>query len=428
VISSEPPRQVEAPHLRTPTNGKFEAFELLWQRRAVIAKSAALGFIVALSVAFLIPKQYESTTRLMPPDSQALSSTSAVAAVVGSLPAGAADLAGNLFGSKVTGATFVGVLQSRTVQDDLINHFDLRKIYGLKRYVDTRKKLSSRTDIAEDAKSGIITISVIDNDPTRARDLAAGYVDDLNRLLSQLSSSAARRERIFLEERLQKVKQDLDEATLRLGTFSSQNMAFDPQLQGKALLDAASALQGQLIAAESELSGLEQVYGPENSRVRIARARVGELRSKLRGISGRTVPGKGNTSSVASELYPSLEQLPLLGNTYGDLARRAKIDESIFEVLTKQYELAKVQEAKEIPTIKVLDAANVPERKSFPPRLIIALLAALLSAVTAAMWSIVRVKWADISDSDRRKRLLHTVAIDLRLIKRPHLSQGPIEP
>ena len=146
--------------------------------------------------------------------------------------------------------------------------------------------MSSRTDIAEDAKSGIITISVIDNDPTRARDLAAGYVDDLNRLLSQLSSSAARRERIFLEERLQKVKQDLDEATLRLGTFSSQNMAFDPQLQGKALLDAASALQGQLIAAESELSGLEQVYGPENSRVRIARARVGELRSKLRGISG----------------------------------------------------------------------------------------------------------------------------------------------
>ena len=223
-----------------------EVLELLWQRRSWLWRCAAIGFVTALLLAFVIPKQYESTARLMPPDSQSATGAGLAAAIMGTLPAGSAGIAGNFLGIKSPGAMFVGVLQSRTVQDDLINQFDLRSAYGMKQYGDARKKLAGRTAINEDTKSGIITITVTDNNPERARALAAGYVEQLNRLVSKVSTSSARREREFLEERLQKVKVDLDEATLRLSQFSSRNMTFDPQLQGRAMLDAAATLQGQL--------------------------------------------------------------------------------------------------------------------------------------------------------------------------------------
>jgi uncharacterized protein involved in exopolysaccharide biosynthesis len=400
------PQEIEAGQATYSASSTVEVLELLWQSRSSLWKSAVLGFVIALGIAFLIPKQYESTTRLMPPDTQSLSGAGLTTAVMGNLSPATANLAGNLLGVKSPGALFMGVLQSRTVQDDLINRLDLRQVYGYKRYIDTRKKLANRTAISEDTKSGIITLTVTDNDANRAREMAAGYVDELNILVSQLSTSAARRERLFLEERLQKVKQDLDEATLRLGKFSSENMTFDPQVQGKAMLDAAGTLQGQLIAAESELSGLEQIYGPENSRVKSARARVAELRAKLRGISGR---GSGKSDSAQSgDLYPSLEQLPLLGNTYADLARRARIDEAVFEVLTKQYELAKVQEAKEIPTVKVLDVADLPEKKSFPPRLLIAALGGLLGLTLASASASIGIAWVRLDPADPKKRIWNT--------------------
>jgi len=409
VTSLQMQGQFKTAEANPPAATFYGLAELLWRRRWWLCKSAAVGFVIAVLVALLIPKRYESTTRLMPPDSQSVSGAG-MAAIMGNLSSSTAALAGNFLGIKSPGALLVGVLESRTVQDDLINRQDLRRVYGLQRYVDARKKLASRTAIADDTKSGIITITVTDNDPNRAQALAAGYVEELNNLVSQVSTSSARREREFLEQRLQKVKQDLDEATLRLSKFSSQNMTFDPQLQGRAMLDAASTLQGQLIAAESELSGLQQIYGPQNARVKSAEARVGELRFKLRSISGRNVAGGGASSNGPAlsnnELYPSLEQLPLLSNTYADLARRAKIDEAIFEVLTKQYELAKVQEAKEIPTVKILDAADVPEKKSFPPRTLIALLGACLGFTLAAAWTLLLVVGGQLDADDPRRRVL----------------------
>jgi len=295
----------------------------------------------------------------------------------------------------------VGVLNSRTVQDDLINQFDLRKVYWEKSYDDARKVLQRRTDIAEDKTSGIITISVQDRDPNRAARLARGYIDDLNVRIAQLSTSAARREREFLEARLLAIKQQLDESTLQLSTFSSRNMTFDPQVQGKAMMEAASTLQGQLIASETELSGLQQIYGPENSRVRAASARVGELRSKLQSMSGA-----GEKKGGSGQLYPSLQQLPLLGNTYYDLARQAKINETVYEVLTRQYELAKVQEAKEIPSIRVLDEPVVPERKIWPPRLIIIFLGTMMTMFFGICFMFGKRSLYELEDDDPRRVII----------------------
>ena len=241
--------------------------------------------------------------------------------------------------------------------------------------------------IAEDKKSGIISISVTDNDPNRAREIAGAYIEELDKLVNSLSTSSARRERVFLEQRLKAIKDDLDTSSRALSQFSSRNATMDIQKQGEATVEAAGKLQGELIAAESELSGLKAQYTDDNVRVRAARGRVNELQSQLRKMSG--VGEDVDAASLdAGQLFPSIRRLPLLGLTYYDLYRQVAMQEALYETLSKQYELAKVQEAKEIPPIKVLDAPDLPEKKSSPHRLAIAFVGAWLSALAGLLWII----------------------------------------
>jgi len=373
------------------------------RRQLVRLTVGALLFFAV--VAFLIPARYESVARLMPPDQ-----SSTGTALLGALAARGGDLlgsvAGDVLGLRTSGATVVGILTSRTVQDDLINQFDLRKVYWRTRYEDTRRLLEKRTTISEDKKSGIITIAVQDSDPQRATAMAHAYIEDLNRRVSQLTTSSAHRERVFLEDRLRAVKDQLDQATSQLSRFSSRNMTFDPAIQGKAMIEAASTLQGQLIAAETELSGLQQIYGPQNARVKSASARVGELRAKLRAMSSASAAG-----SKDAHLYPSLEQLPLLGNTYYDLARQAKINEAVFEALTKQYELAKVEEAKELPSIKVLDEPAVPESKVWPPRLMIIIFGTLMAFFLGVAFVAGKEQFDQVAVEDPRRELVRRFSL-----------------
>ena len=209
--------------------------------------------------------------------------------------------------------------------------------------------------------------------------MAQAYVEELNRTLAEVSTSSARRERIFLEGRLQAVSQDLEAAEKEFSQFASKNTAIDIKEQGKAMVDAAATLQGQLIAARSELEGLRQLYADSNVRVRSAQARVAELEDQLKKVGGKDESTSLEKATQGDSLYPSIRKLPLLGVTYADLYRKTKVQEAVFETLTQEYELAKVQEAKEIPTVKVLDPPNVPEKKSFPPRTLITLLGAALA-------------------------------------------------
>ena len=153
------------------------------------------------------------------------------------------------------------------------------------------------------------------------------------------------------------------------------------------MLEAGATLQGQLIAARSELEGLRQIYADSNVRVRSMEARIAELEAELRKVGGQ---GEDDSSMPLSNpndsLYPSIRKLPLLGVTYADLYRKTKVQEAVFEMLTQEYESAKVQEAKEIPTVKVLDMPNLPDKKSFPPRTLIVVLTASMGFSLAAAW------------------------------------------
>ena len=409
-LELEAEQRLEAQLSVQPPPRALVLLDLVARERRRILQFVVAGLIISAAIAFLIPSRYEATARLMPPDQSGGMTASMLGALAAKAGDGIGSFATDLLGMRTSGATLVGILGSRTVQDDLINKFDLRKVYSKSKYESARKVLQERTAIGEDRKSGIITIQVQDRSPERAALIAGGYVSELNWRVSQLTTSSAHRERVFLEDRLVAVKQRLDEATLQLSRFSSKNKTLDPQIEGKTMMEAAANLQGQLIAAQAELSGLEQIYGPDNSRVRAAAAKVGELKSKLLTLSGNK-PLSDTADAQNSQLYPSLAQLPMLGNTYYDLSRQAKIDEAVYEALTKQYELAKVEEAKEIPTIKVLDEPVVPEKKVWPPRTLIIALGTLLAFCLGIAWLALRDTWSALDDTNPYKLAIGKIRV-----------------
>lgn len=414
-----------------------ERLRLVWKHRLFFFRAGVLGLVASMLVAFLIPKTFTSTAQLMPPDVQSSSGLAMMAAMAAKVGGGGlGSVAGDLLGMKSSGALFIGVLRSQTAQERLIQEFGLQKVYEKKLVADARTQLDENTSIAEDRKSGIISISVTDHDPKRAAAIANGYVDQLNSLIAELSTSAAHREGVFLEERLKVAKRDLDDASNQLAQFSSKNNTLDIQTEGKAMLEAAGTLAGQLIAAQSELEGLRQIYTDNNPRVRALNARVVELRRQLDKLGGSqenassghsanltAARGADSPAAQADDVssgkiggipFPTIRNLPLLGVKYGDYYRRAKIQETVFEMLTEQYELAKVEEAKETPSVKVLDPAQVPEKKSFPPRMLIMFLGTFLVFSMSVVWVLGAEQWRAADPDDPRKILAKEVVATLK--------------
>jgi capsule polysaccharide export protein KpsE/RkpR len=341
-------------------------------------------------------------TQLMPPDSHSSSSLALIAGLAGQT-GGLGTIAGDLLGMKTTGALFVGVLRSRTEQDRIVQRFDLKKVYGVRLEEKARLQLAQNTGIIEDRKSGIITVTVSDHDPKRAAAIAAAYVDELDALMAQLSTSSARRERIFLEGRLNAVNQDLEASEKDFSQFASKNATIDITEQGKAMVMAAATLEGELIAAQSELEGLRQIYSDGNVRVRSTQARVNELRQQLARLGGKAGTSAGDGETESDAVYPTIRQLPLLGVPYADKFRKWKVEEAVYSTLTKEYELAKVQEAKEIPTVKVLDAAEVPELRSFPPRAWIVVMGTIFALIGGVVWVLQTARWREVDPQDPAK-------------------------
>ncbi len=417
-----------------PVRAQLVVARLLWDQRPFILKWCVRGLLIATVMAVLTPNRYEAVTRLMPPESSSGGGMAMISALVGKSSAapGLSSLASDLLGTKTSGALYMEALRSRTVEDRLVNRFDLRRVYWVRYMEDARQYLEGNTSISEDHKSGVITVSVSDRNRQRATALAQAYVEELNRLMSEVSTSSARRERVFIEQRLITVKEDLHRAAEEFSQFASQNTTLDVTAQTKAMVEAGADLQGSLMAAQSELEGLEQIYTPNNVRVRSLRARVDELRRQLGEMAGSrpsasSAPGAGgnvppvlgdqspggaasSSKQPSDMIYPSIRKLPLLAVRWAELYQQAKVQETVFQLLTQEYELAKIQEAKEIPTAKVMDQAIPPERKSFPPRVLLIILGALLGAIIGSLWVCGFVFWEAIERDDPAKAFLLEVS------------------
>jgi len=387
---------------------------LLWDRRRWLMRVGIVSLAVSAIIAFAIPKHYESTARLMPPDNGGSTST-LIAALAGRTSGGMGalgNLAGSLLGGRSSSVLFVELLHSRSIADHLIDRFDLQNVYHQRYRIDAVKALARRTAIVQDAKSGVVSLTVTDTNPQRARNMAQAYLDELNTIVVRSNTSSARSEREFIEQRLITARSELQDAQLALSAFSSTSATLDIKEQTRAMVDAASKLQAQKIVGESELASLEQIYGDDNVRVRAARARVGGLQRELEKMSGSSAEPVTSTNE-GTELYPSLRQLPRLAVPYANLYRRVRIQETVYELLSQQYEMARIEEAKDTPIVSVIDAPLIPEKKSFPPRLILILALTLLAIVAASALILFEQSWNEVDPDDPRKVLLNRIARSL---------------
>jgi len=374
---------------------------ICWVRRWMIVGFLVVGILVSAIYAFRQPPFYTSTTTLMPPDST--SPDFSIMSALSSTPG--ARFSSEDLGLYNPGDLFISILGSRNVQDGLINRFDLAHHYGTHFIDDTRRSLAASTKIVVDQKSGIISISVTDGNPAAAADLARGYVDELNRVMTDNSTSAARRERIFLEGRVKDVKQKLDESARELSQFSSKSGAIDVPSQTKSMVDEGLRLQAELIDGRSQLAALRQTYSEDNLRVRALEAHNAELEEQLKKMGGLP-QGSGANADTTKSPYLTVGEMPALGLTYSDLERELRVEEELWEALTKQYEAARVEEAEELPTVRVLDVAEIPVRKTGPSRRLIVESGALLSLVLALILVLVETIWEAMDPQGEPRRWL----------------------
>ena len=398
------------------TSSLVNCASMLWRDRNLLARVVTAGGLVTLLIALLVPNRYESSTRLMSPQMGGSTSEMLMTSLL-SRTGGLAGIGANFLGLDTSGAMFIGVLNCRTVADNLVHRFDLRKVYGTTRDQDARLELAGRTNISEDRKSEIITISVEDRDPNRAEALAAAYVDELNNLLVQVNTSSAHRERVFIEERLKFVKPELDLATKQLSDFSTKTTTLDLKEQGKTMVEAVATLQGELIADETQLRGLQQIYTGNNVRIRSLQARIAEQRHQLDLLRGSSADPSPVTADEKDPDFPTFRRLPSLGVTYADLYREVKLREAVFESLTQQFEMAKIAEAKETPSVKILDPANLPEKKSGPHRVIIMLMGIMVSFGLGVVFILGRGTWRQVEPDDPRKIFAMEIWADTRTVR-----------
>jgi uncharacterized protein involved in exopolysaccharide biosynthesis len=371
---------VEQAPASPPPQEQADEFNLL-DLLIVLAKQKRLVFgfplaatVVAAIVSLILPSSYTATAKILPPQQ----SQSNAVAILGQLGA-IGQLGGSSLGLKNPSDIFVAMLKSRTVSDAIIKRFDLQKRYDQDLLVDARRALEKRRDVSA-TRDGVITIEVEDRDPVRAADMANGFVEELERLTLTLAVSEASQRRLFFEKQLAQSKEDLAKAEVELKSFLQKSKLVTPEGQAQLTVAAAASLRAQITAREVQLAAMRAFATEQNPELARVQKEVAGLKTQLARMEKEAYGGQG-------DVLVSLGQAPETAVEYLQRVREVKYNETLFQLLARQFEAAKIDEAKNATLIQVLDRAIQPERRSFPKRtLIVAVTAALafLLAVIAA--------------------------------------------
>jgi len=375
----------------------------LWMRRRLLVAIGLIALVVNIAIATRVKSNYQSTAEILPPQNGAGIGSGALSSLVSS--AASVGGASEMIGVRTPSTLYVDMLQSRTLADLVIDRNSLMEAYRAKSREAARKRLMRSTTITDDRKAGKIVVSVLDLEPVRAAQVARSYIDCLNTLLTERSTTSAHLERVFLEGRLASIREELTKDETELSNYSSQNGAYDTREQLRAVMDEASRIEAQLLTAEADMKSLQAVYAADSTRVKIAEARVKELRNALNRVRGNNNDGtkkQGTTSNL------SLRELPKAGIEYADRYRKVMATEALYEVLTKQWEQARVQEAKEVPTVQVLDYPEVPTHKFSPSRVAMVLKNTMSLELLVVVGFLLRMFWNGVDPNNTLKLFLET--------------------
>jgi uncharacterized protein involved in exopolysaccharide biosynthesis len=272
-------------------------------------------------------------------------------------------LAGGAAGVKSQGELFVAMTETRTVLDRIVDRFDLMKRYKKKYRQDARKSLLELISVKEERKSGIIILTVEDKDPKRAADMANAFVEELKFLKGGLAISEAGQRRMFFEDQLRQTKASLSRAEEEIKAFQQRTGVFQIDAQARAVIEGIARLRAGIAVKEVEARVLRSFATAQNPDVQRIEEEIRGLRSELEKLE--TSKGSG-----FDPIMPS-GRVPEIGTEYLRKLRQFKYNETLFELLSKQYELAKLEEARDAVVIQVIDQAVPPERKSRPKRALI---------------------------------------------------------
>ena len=403
---TRPPHRSPEPEASSPEQdiSMLDLLIVLAERKGLILKVAVVFALIAIVVSLLLPKRYTAKVTVLPPQ-QNSSLGAALASQLENL-GGMAALAGSSLGAKNSNDMLVAMMKSRTVEQGVIERFGLMKEYHAKLMSDAQAVLERRATIAAGAKDGLIHISLEDGNPNRAAELANGYVDQFRKLSEHLAITEASQRRLFFEQQLEQAKESLANAEEAMQKLEQTTGLIQLDSQARALIQASATLRAQVAAKQVEIQSLETFATSQNDQLVQAKQELQSLEAQMAKLGGG---GDGSDTGM----IPSRGKVTGAGLEYLRKYRDVKYDETIFEILARQYELAKLDEAREGALIQVVDPAAPPDRRSFPRRGLIVIGATIaglffgmVAAVALAFFENMRRDSGNVIKLERLRRAL----------------------
>ncbi len=332
-----------------------------------------IGASLAMALSYAFQNVYTGTARFLPPQggsSQALAFSFSNAA-------GISPLLSNL-GLKNPGDMYVGIARGTTVSDRIIGRFNLRALYEQDTLTDTRRALTDQVAISS-SREGIVSIEVEDTDPQRAADIANAYLEELTQLLSEMSTSEAAYRREFFARQLKAAQTELTQAEDDMRRAQEQTGVLALSDQGRMIIESIARLRAQISAANVELEAMKLQSTTSNPEYQKRVVGVRELQKELRRLETSQNEGTGN-------VFVATGRLPELGMIYLRKLRDLKYHEAITEILARQYELARIEEARDNVPLQIIDKATPPDKRTRPKRTLIGVITFFAIAILSMAW------------------------------------------
>lgn len=335
--------------------------------------------ILTVIIVFLVPNKYTATTIILPPNQ----SSSMSSALLGQLGASSslASLAGASLGIKNSDEMYVSLFRSRTVEDALIQQFGLMARYRKKTMIDTRTAFEHRSTVILGVRDGLIRITVTDRDPKFAAQLANAYVEEFRKNSDHLAITEASQRRVFFQQQLLEANTNLAAAEEALKSTEQSTGVLQIDSQARSLIELAATLRGQIAAKEVQLEGMRSYATEDNPQMVVAEQQLDALKAQLAKLSG-------TEENASSDIIMPKGNIPQSGIEYLNKLRDVRYYETIEELIARQFEMAKLDEAREGAIVQVVDVAVPPDKKSSPHRALIVVLAVILGFFAACAWCI----------------------------------------
>lgn len=394
-----PPATKPVSGVGAPPEDEISLLDLLIviaQRKRIVIWVTAIFAILAIVISLLLRTRYTATVTLLPPQ-QNTSMGAALASQLGNL-GGMAALAGGSLGLKNPNDMYVAMLKSRTVEDAMVQHYGLMQEYHAKYLSDAIKAFDANAIVDGSGKDGMIHISVEDHDPRRAAELANGYVDRFRDLSQHLAITEASQRRLFFQRELEQAKNNLAAAEESLAQTEVKTGVIQPDSQARALIESAAALRAQITAREVQIQGMQTYATGENSQLVQAQSELANLRAQLNKLGG--------SEDGPNEFMIPKGKVPEAGMEYVRKLRDVKYNETLFDILARQFEVAKLDEAKEGSLIQVVDPAIPPDKRSFPKRGLIVIAATAVGFFLGIFIALFQAGWEHLkTDPEASEKL-----------------------